>query len=79
MLGNDENGQIDIVGYSDANWGRSPDNQQSITGFAIYMGQAPVIFSSKKQPTVSHSSTEAEYMAVGAATVEIIWLHKILD
>jgi hypothetical protein len=33
----------------------------------------------KKQPTVSLSSTEAEYKALCTATCEAIWLRRILE
>jgi hypothetical protein len=36
-------------------------------------------WSSKKQPIVSLSSTEAEYKALCSATCEAIWLRKILE
>jgi hypothetical protein len=37
-----------------------------------------VSWSSKRQPTVSHSSTEAEYRAVANTATESIWLHQLL-
>ena len=36
-------------------------------------------WSSKKQPTVSLSSTEAEYKALCNATCETVWLQRILE
>ena len=39
----------------------------------------PISRSSKKQPTVSLSSTEAEYKALCSATCEAIWLRRILE
>jgi len=37
-----------------------------------------VSWSSKRQPTVSRSSAEAEYRAVANATAECIWLRQLL-
>ena len=36
-------------------------------------------WSNKKQPTVSLSSTKAEYKALCSATCETIWLRRILE
>ena len=40
---------------------------------------AAVSWSSKKQPTIALSSTEAEYKGAAMATCEIAWLHKLLQ
>ena len=42
------------------------------------IGSAAVAWSSKKQPTVALSSTEAEYRAATVATCEAIWLRRLL-
>lgn len=36
-------------------------------------------WNSKRQPTVALSSTEAEYMALSAATQEAMWLRQLND
>ena len=45
----------------------------------MVIGSGIVSWSSKKQPTVSLSSTEAEYKALCAATCEAIWLRRLLQ
>jgi hypothetical protein len=42
-------------------------------------GSGAVSWSSKKQPTVALSSTEAEYRGVAITTCEVIWLQKLLS
>ncbi len=37
-----------------------------------------ITWSSKKQPVVALSTTEAEYIALSAAVQEAAWLHKLL-
>jgi len=41
-------------------------------------GSGVVSWSSKKQPIVTLSSTEAEYRGATIATCEIVWLLKLL-
>jgi hypothetical protein len=47
--------------------------------FSFNIGTGVVSWSSKKQPTVSLSSTEAEYKALCNATYEVVWLRRMLE
>lgn len=33
---------LDLVGYSDANWGTDVDDRRSITGFCVFLGGNPI-------------------------------------
>ncbi|XP_066324475.1 uncharacterized mitochondrial protein AtMg00810-like [Miscanthus floridulus] len=65
---------LSITAYSNADWAGCPDTRRSTSGFCVFLGDALVSWSSKRQPTVSHSSAEAEYRAVINAAAECIWL-----
>ncbi|XP_051212153.1 uncharacterized mitochondrial protein AtMg00810-like [Lolium perenne] len=60
----------DLVVYSDADWAGCPDTRRSNSGYCVYLGSSLVSWSSKRQPTVSRSSAEAEYRAVANAMAE---------
>jgi hypothetical protein len=50
--------------FSNADWAGCPDDRRSTSGFAVYLGANLMSWSSRKQQTVSRSSTEAEYKAL---------------
>jgi histone deacetylase 1/2 len=64
--------------YSDADWAGSLDDRRSTTGFCIYLGRNLISWSAKKQPTVSRSSTEAEYRSLAVTCTEILWIQYLL-
>nr|XP_016514347.1 PREDICTED: uncharacterized mitochondrial protein AtMg00810-like [Nicotiana tabacum] len=67
-----------LLTYSDSDWAGNPQDRTSTTGYVVYLGNSPISWSSKKQRSVSRSSTEAEYRAVAAVVSEVNWLTNLL-
>ncbi|CAL9006703.1 unnamed protein product [Prunus brigantina] len=67
-----------LSAYSDADWSGCPDSRRSTTGYVITLGTNLISWCSKKQPTVSRSSTESEYRALSHACAETNWLCSLL-
>jgi Reverse transcriptase (RNA-dependent DNA polymerase) len=67
-----------INAFSDSDWAGNYDDRRSTSGYCVYLGKNLVSWCAKKQPTVSKSSTEAEYRSLALCTQEVMWLEQIL-
>jgi len=79
VLGRQENGGFDLVGWTDSNWGQDPDDRRSVGSFVFDIAEGCMSWSSKKQSTVATSSVEAEYVTSATTTKEAIWLRTLLE
>ncbi|GJW96531.1 ribonuclease H-like domain-containing protein [Tanacetum coccineum] len=73
-----KNNKLNVKAYSDVDWAKCPVIRKSVSGFVDMIGNYPVSWKSKKQPTISRSLAEAEYRCLAATTCKIIWLCNIL-
>lgn len=69
---------LQILGYSDVDWAGCVHSRKSTSGYCFFIGSSLVSWKAKKQTTISRSSSEAEYRALGSATCELIWPLYIL-
>ena len=74
-----EKDQLKVSAYSDADWAGDLDSRRSTTGYIVAINGCIVSWVSKKQTTIALSTTEAEYMAMSAATQEIKWVNQLLE
>ena len=67
-----------LISYTDADWGGCPDTRRSTFGLCVFLGDNLISWSSKRQPTLSKSSAEAEYRGVANVVSESCWIRNLL-
>jgi hypothetical protein len=70
---------LTTLAYADADWGKDLDTRRSRSGYAIYLLNSLIIWSSKLQASTALSSTEAEYIALATCARITIWLRTLLS
>ena len=69
---------IRLEGYKNVDWAGYKADRRSTSGFSFSLGSGAISWSSKKQPIVALSSTNAEYRGATVAACEAVWLKRIL-
>lgn len=61
-----------LVGFTNSDYAGDIDDRKSTSSYAFFLGNGVVSWSSKKQPIVTLSSIEAEYVAATSCTCQAI-------
>jgi hypothetical protein len=64
--------------YSDVDWANCVDERKSTSGGAFFLGDSLVSWLSKKQGSISLSTTEAEYIAAATCCTQVLWMIQTL-
>ncbi|GJY37525.1 ribonuclease H-like domain-containing protein [Tanacetum coccineum] len=67
-----------LVTYSNADWTGFPTTRRSTSGYCVFLGNNLLSWSSKRQPSLSQSSVEAEYRGVANVVAQTCWLRNLL-
>ncbi|XP_058784688.1 secreted RxLR effector protein 161-like [Vicia villosa] len=68
-----------LMGYSDSDWYGDIDDRKSTSGYVFFMGNTTFTWLSRKQPIVTLSTCEAEYVASSWCVCHAIWLRRLLS
>ncbi|XP_025636079.1 uncharacterized mitochondrial protein AtMg00810-like [Arachis hypogaea] len=67
-----------ILAFSDSDWAANPVDRKSTTGYCVFLGSNLISWSSRKQVSMSRSSTEAKFRALADVMTNTMWLQKLL-
>ncbi|GAV56787.1 hypothetical protein CFOL_v3_00329, partial [Cephalotus follicularis] len=68
-----------LYAFSDSDWAGCPETRCLTKGFCTLLGSNLLSWSTKKQPTVSRSRSEAEYRAMATTAAELTWISFLLQ
>lgn len=64
--------------YCDLDWEACLESRRLVLGYIVQLGSYLISRKSKKQGTVSRSSAEAKYRAMGNVVLELVWVLGLL-
>jgi hypothetical protein len=64
--------------YSYVDWANCMDEKKSTSGGVFFLGDSLVAWLSKKQGSISLSTTEAEYIVVATCCTQVLWMIQTL-
>jgi hypothetical protein len=67
-----------IIGYTDSDYA-GDITSKSTSGYIFFLANGPISWKSKLQTIIAQSTTEAEYIAINAATKEAIYIKALLE
>jgi len=71
-------GKSELIGFIDSDFARDKEDKKITSSYVFMLGSGAVSWCSKKQPIVTLSTTEVEFVAATVCATQAIWLKKIL-
>ncbi|XP_040361347.1 secreted RxLR effector protein 161-like [Rosa chinensis] len=69
----------ELVGFAYSNYARDLDDCKSTSRYVFMLGSGAVAWSSRKQPIVTLSTIEAEFVAAAGCASQVVWMRRILE
>ncbi|XP_047339676.1 uncharacterized protein LOC124943170 [Impatiens glandulifera] len=67
-----------LVGFTDSDYAGDLDDRRSTSGYVFKLGKGAVAWASKKQPIVTLSTIEAEFVAAALCACQAVWMKRLL-
>jgi hypothetical protein len=72
-------GNAQLEAYSDSDFASDPDTRRSVSGIVFKYSGGAIVWASRRQQSVSLSTTEAEYVAASEAAKDVVWLTRLFN
>jgi hypothetical protein len=72
-------GSFHIRAMSDSDYAGHAEDRKSTTGYIIWIGESIIMWKTRRQASVAHSSTESEYEAATDTAKEIVYLRHLIS
>ena len=66
--------QLEVIGYSDADFANCLDSRKSTSGFVFMLVGGAISWKSAKQSLIASSTMEAGFVACFEATNQALWM-----
>ncbi|KAG7559351.1 Zinc finger PMZ-type [Arabidopsis thaliana x Arabidopsis arenosa] len=73
------NSNQNLVGYCDADYAGNVNDRRSTSGGCFFLGNNLIAWLSKKKNSVSISTAESEYIAMGSCCTQLLWMKQMLS
>ncbi|XP_044501636.1 secreted RxLR effector protein 161-like [Mangifera indica] len=67
-----------LCGFTDSYWASLLDDRKSTSSSVFNLGLGAITWSSRKQDTITLSSSEVEYVTTSSAACQAVWLKEFL-
>ncbi|CAL2259306.1 unnamed protein product [Prunus armeniaca] len=71
-------GDGELLTFTDSDYAGDMEDRKSTSGYVFLMSSCAVSWCSKKQPVVTLSTTEAEFVAAAVCACQGVWMKRIL-
>ena len=71
--------KLQVSAYADASFADDLSDRKSTYGYAVYLNNHLVHWTSRKQSIVALSTTQAEYIAMSEVAREVLWLNQLIQ
>jgi hypothetical protein len=71
-------GSNELLAFTDSDYAGDIEDRKSTSGYVFVLSSGAVSWSSKKQPIVTLSTTEAEFVAAAMCVCQALWIKRVL-
>ncbi|GJR16117.1 putative RNA-directed DNA polymerase [Tanacetum coccineum] len=72
-------GSKSLVAYSDSDYACDLDSRRSTSGYVCFLSDVAIAWLSKRQPIVTLSTTEAEFVVATSCVCQVIWMRWVFE